>query len=68
MAEEGLAGPADLQSDKASALPALALLALPFLERSSPSFTVDVTTIILLLAFIALLLAYGRRVMVAARS
>ena len=39
----------------------LALIALPFLEKGSPSFIADVAGIVLLLIFIALLLAYGRR-------
>lgn len=39
----------------------LGLIALPFLEKDSPSFVADVAGILLLLVFIALLLAYGRR-------
>ncbi len=39
----------------------LALIALPFLEKGSPSFVADVVGILLLLVFIALLLVYGRR-------
>ncbi len=41
----------------------LALLALPFLERGSPSFIADLLGIALLAVFIALILAYGRRML-----
>jgi uncharacterized membrane protein len=41
---------------------ALALLALPFLKKNSPSFIVDLLGIAMLLAFIVLLLIYGRKI------